>query len=131
MPGRSCGTAEVDRFYVKLCSGVSRRKAGNDFKERNVGEDYPRDLVRSMKKYSGRLHSLLLEAGLPPGDFLSPSLMPIKPVTQLNHLSLALGSNAVFCSRVTILTYDLKRAGLGISLKTHSAARWQEILNSS
>ena len=131
MPGRSCGTAEVDRLYVKLRSGVSRRKAGNDFKARNVGEDYPRDLVRSMKKYSGRLFTLLLEAGLPPGDFLSPSLRPLEPMAKLNRLSLALGCNAVFCSRVTILTYDLKRAGLGISLKTHSAARLKEILNSS
>jgi len=131
MPGRSCGTAEVDSLYANLRSGVSRRKAGNDFKARNVGEDYPRDLVRSMKKYSGRLHSLLLEAGLPSGDFLSPSLMPIKPVTQLNRLILALGSNAVFCSRITILSYDLKRAGLGISLNPPSAARLQKILNSS
>lgn len=131
MPGRSCGTAEVDRLYAKLRSGVSLRKAGDDFKGRHVGEDYLRDLVRSMKKYSRRLHSLLLEAGLPPEDFLSPSLRPLEPMAKLNRLSLALGCNAVFCSRVTILTYDLKRAGLGISLKTHPAARWQVILNSS
>jgi hypothetical protein len=131
MPGRSCGTAEVDELFTKLRSGVSRRRAGNDFKAKNVGEDYPRDLVRSMKKYSRRLFTLLLEADLPPVDCLSPSLMLLKPVTQLNHLSLVLGSNAVFCSRITILSYDLKRAGMGISLKTHSAARLKEILNSS
>ena len=131
MPGRSCGTAEVDRLYAKLRSGVSRQKAGDGFKARNVGEDYPRDLVRSMNKYSRRLHTLLLEAGLPPGDFLSPSLMPLKTMAKLNRLSLGLGSNAVFCSRVTILTYNLKRAGLGISLNLPPAARWLQILNSS
>lgn len=131
MPGRSCGTAEVDRLYVKLRSGVSCRKAGDEFKARNVGADYPRDLIHSMKKYSGRLNTLLLEAGLSPGDYLSPSLKPIEPIAKLNRLSLALGCNAVFCSRVTILTYDLKRAGLGISLNPPSAARLPEILNSS
>lgn len=131
MPGRSCGTAEVDQFFSKLRSGVSRQKAGNGFKTQNVGEDYPHDLLRSMKKYSGRLYSLLLEASLPPEDFLSPSLIPLKPVGNLNRLSLGLGSNAVYCSRITILTYDLKRAGLGISLNPPSAAMRQEILNSS
>ncbi len=131
MPGRSCGTAEVDKLYAKLRSGVSRQKAGNDFRAMNVGEDYSHDLVRSMRKYSGRLHSLLLEAGLPPGDFLSPSLRPLEPMAKLNRLILALGSNAVFCSRITILSYDLKRAGLGISLNPPSAARLQKILNSS
>lgn len=110
---------------------MSQGKAADDLKARNVGEDYPRDLLRSMKKYSQRLYALFLEASLSPRDFFTSSLMPLEPIAKLNRLSLVLGSNAVFCSRITILSYDLKRAGLGISLNPPSAARLQEILNSS
>ncbi len=131
MPGRSCGTLEVDRVYTKLHSGLSRQKAGNVFMGKHVGEDYLRDFLRSMKKYSQRFYTLLSESGLSPGDFLSPSLMPLKPIARLNRLSLALGFNGVFCARITILSYDFRRAGMGISLNITPAARWQEILNSS
>ncbi|AHC13792.1 hypothetical protein L21SP2_0356 [Salinispira pacifica] len=77
------------------------------------------------------MRALILEAGIEPNECFSHSGLPRVSICVLNRVSIALGYNAVVCSRINILSYQKKREGMGISHNMPPTDEINHILNSS
>lgn len=131
VPGRSIGTNAVDSFLDQLQKGNSQKQSGICFIENGMNADYYKSLLKSLHISSLQLSAILCAFGLETSTCLSPLGLPLKKITILNRISLALGFNAIYFSRRSILSYDSKRKGKAISLNMHSTVLKLQKLDSS
>lgn len=131
VPGRSCGSYQVDELYRASLTGSTRGATGKPFVIRGMGDEYPKQIVSSQSVYLQRMRAVLVEAELDCDRLVTPTGCARVSMSVLNRLSLAFGYNAVICSRINILSYQKKREGMGISHNMPPTDEINHILNSS